>query len=207
MWASEYGQDKWLAENVFQGKRNGTYLEAGAIDGLLHSNTWYFERELGWRGVLCEANPAMAALVPVNRPLSHFVPKALWDGAPTVHFEQIDSIVGWSGVVETMQPAQWSKIVDKIGRCERRHIEVPATTLNQVMLEAGLTHLDYLSLDLEGAEFRVLRAFDFDRFRVDIIGVEDNDNGNEDLDRLLIDKGYHFLERVGVDNFWERYDG
>ena len=37
--------------------RNGTFFEAGALDGVFHSVSYYLEKSLGWRGMLAEANP------------------------------------------------------------------------------------------------------------------------------------------------------
>ena len=45
-----------------------TFLEAGAYDGLLESNTWFFERCLGWRGVLIEGQPMLSRKLLHNRP-------------------------------------------------------------------------------------------------------------------------------------------
>ena len=36
---------------------HGTFVEFGARNGVEHSNTLYFERALGWRGILIEADP------------------------------------------------------------------------------------------------------------------------------------------------------
>lgn len=37
-------------------QKNGFFIECGALDGLWLSNTFYFERLLGWKGVLIEAD-------------------------------------------------------------------------------------------------------------------------------------------------------
>jgi len=42
---------------LFQRKRNGFFIEAGASDGISFSNTLYFEAKLGWTGLLVEPNP------------------------------------------------------------------------------------------------------------------------------------------------------
>ena len=47
---SEHGQDKWLNENIFKNKKYGIFVEVGAIDGLITSNSLFFERDLGWTG-------------------------------------------------------------------------------------------------------------------------------------------------------------
>ena len=56
---------------------------------------------------------------------------------------------------------------------------------------------------MEGAELRVLSAFDFDKYKIDVIGVEDN-YGNAELAELLKARGYEHLARVGVDEMWKR---
>ena len=39
-------------------KRKGFFIEAGANDGVTQSNTLFFERHRGWRGLLVEPIPA-----------------------------------------------------------------------------------------------------------------------------------------------------
>ena len=76
MYHSEYGQDQWLEENVFQGRRNGVFFECGALDGILHSNSLFFEEDRGWAGVLVEANPGLWGHLHANRPNCLIVPVA-----------------------------------------------------------------------------------------------------------------------------------
>jgi hypothetical protein len=38
-------------------QENGFFVECGALDGELRSNTLFMERNLGWEGVLIEADP------------------------------------------------------------------------------------------------------------------------------------------------------
>ena len=42
-------------------KRFGFFVEAGANDGIQQSNTLYFEKHRNWRGILIEADPALAS--------------------------------------------------------------------------------------------------------------------------------------------------
>lgn len=51
---SQTGQDIWLDENIFKGKVNGNFIEVGAFDGLYGSNTFFFEKERNWKGILIE---------------------------------------------------------------------------------------------------------------------------------------------------------
>jgi hypothetical protein len=37
---------------LFKMKRNGFFIEAGAYDGEMYSNSLYLEKRLGWKGLL-----------------------------------------------------------------------------------------------------------------------------------------------------------
>merc|ERR550532_3541259 len=57
---SQKGQDKWLYSNIFgplglADSSPNYFIEFGARDGIMLSNTYFYEKELGWRGVLIEA--------------------------------------------------------------------------------------------------------------------------------------------------------
>ena len=47
----EHNQVKYL-DVLFKDKRNGFFIEAGAFDGELFSNTLHLEKNRGWTGVL-----------------------------------------------------------------------------------------------------------------------------------------------------------
>ena len=42
---------------LFGQSKGGYFIEAGAYDGYEISNTLYFEKFLGWTGILVEPNP------------------------------------------------------------------------------------------------------------------------------------------------------
>ena len=54
---AQCNQDRWIYRNVFAHlpTPDGIFIEFGARDGLKHSNTLFFERALGWEGLLVEA--------------------------------------------------------------------------------------------------------------------------------------------------------
>lgn len=160
------------------GLRGGVFIEAGAYDGLDQSNTWHLEQQLGWRGLLVEPIPAMAALCrrfrrsPVERcALGSF---ALEGTALALHF---------GGLMTTADDALPRRM---LGGSAARHaaqgaagiardsyrFEAPVVALSTLIDRHALGSVDLLSLDVEGQEESALRGIDFDRHRIDHILIE-----------------------------------
>lgn len=153
---SEAGQDEWVLERL-GGKRNGFFVDAGAHDGYLCSNTWRLEKNRGWKGICIEAStPNFAALV--KRRGCRCVKACL-------HSERVDVRFFEFGVTSSV-------VSDgrEIGEV------VPGIPLADVLEECGAPPvIDYLSLDIEGHEHEVMRVFPFDRWSFRTVTVEHNE--------------------------------
>jgi hypothetical protein len=64
---SRVGQDRFLFEHFFRGKRNGVFVDVGADDGEQSSNSLFFERFMDWRGLCVEQRPAAFAKLAAQR--------------------------------------------------------------------------------------------------------------------------------------------
>ena len=53
---SQFGQDEAIMK-ILNYKKNGIFIEAGAYDGEVHSNTLQLELKYNWTGLLIEPNP------------------------------------------------------------------------------------------------------------------------------------------------------
>ena len=51
MYKSQIRQDEYISKFIFNEKKDGFFIELGAVDGITNSNTYYFEKELGWKGL------------------------------------------------------------------------------------------------------------------------------------------------------------
>jgi hypothetical protein len=68
--SSRTGQDQFLFENFFRGKRNGVFVDAGANDGEQFNNTLFFERFLDWSGLCVEPEAGAFAQLVARRKCS-----------------------------------------------------------------------------------------------------------------------------------------
>jgi FkbM family methyltransferase len=197
---SQYGQDKFVA-GLIPG-RGRIFVEFGALDGLRDSNSLHFEEEKGWSGLLIEANPITFEKLKQNRPGARLCNAAIFDRNGSAQFELIEGgLYGWSGIKECMEPQHSERIAAKVPSTYRKLVSVPCRTLDDVLNQFGIRHIDYLSIDVEGAELALLKVFPFARHSIDVLGVEDN-FGNPDLDALLRANGFRFLQTVGSDRFY-----
>ncbi len=198
MFYSEHGQDRWLAENVFGQRRAGVFVEFGALDGIYHSNTLYFERELGWSGLLIEANPEICPALAASDRTAQKLHAAIADKPGTLRFA-ISAVPGWSGLRDYIEPEHRERMAD----FGVRHVEVPAMTLANALDLAAIKRIDYMSIDVEGAEAAILSVFPFDQYGVDVFGVENNWGGTA-VGEIMTAHGYAKIGRVGVDDFYRR---
>jgi FkbM family methyltransferase len=205
---SQNSQDRQINEKLFQNQRGGVFVEFGAHDGIYCSNSLFFERELGWTGLLVEANPTLFDQLARNRPGAKCLNAAIFDYDGTVAFEQIDGgAAGWGGISETLEAENRKKIEEHRRKINKpldkykRTITVPCLTLDSALSMAGITHVDYMSIDVEGAEYKILSVFPFEKYTINVIGIEDN-FGSQPIEPLLTAGGFRKVARIGADNIY-----
>ena len=202
-YASQAGQDQ-VVERILKGKRGGTFLDIGAYDGLTGSNSLYFEKHLGWTGVLVEPVEDVRKTAEVWRS-SPFLPYAIAAEDGEAQFIAVTrGYTQMSGLADAYDPAMLSRV-----RADPRHAEdritVPTRSLNSLFAETGMDRVDFVSLDIEGGEAAALEAFDHDRFRVAVWAIENNTGGPR-IAALMRDRGYTLAEFCGVDEIYVRND-
>lgn len=199
-WASQAGQDCWLEENVFRGKRQGVFVEVGAFDGINGSNTWFFETFRAWHGLLIEPSPRWASACRSHRRVPCVQVAAGGHEGRARFLEVEQGYTQMSGLVDSYDPGLMGRVKENPQHAGRE-IDVKVRPLGQMLIEHGLSQIDYLSLDVEGAEVAVLEAFPFDRIAVTAWSIENH--GNKLAIRSLMEQaGYVRALRVGEDDIW-----
>ena len=133
----------------------------GAYDGISGSNTFLLERCCGWNGTLIEANPDnFAALQDRSNRSAVKVHQAICSGGPS----HVNFTVG-GGVFAGTPRTLYHKFASRATR--QGFVPVPCDSLEQVLDRAGQPNdIDFLSLDVEGAEEQVLATVDPARFKL-----------------------------------------
>lgn len=202
MYQSQWQQDQWLNENVFHNKKNGVFVDVGAHDGVDINNTYFYEKELEWTGICVEPIPNIYQKLRDNRS-AKCVHGCAYNKNGTVKFQWLD---GYTEMLSGIEETYNSKHCDRVDRELKQHggnrtlIEVPCYTLEKLLEDSNITHIDYLSIDTEGSEMQVLEGINFDRVKIDVIEVENN--YPEELpmfNKFLNEKGFEMGGRLTGD--------
>lgn len=200
---SQNQEDETLLKLFLKGVCGGIYVELGALDGVRFSNSHFFWKSLNWRGILIEPNPKSFKQLEVNRPEDDLYNYAICSKDRNVHFaEGFDGAI--SGIYEFMPltfKQRWhsgTKVEDLQKIACRPLSSVIATSKFRGLL------IDFLSLDVEGGEFEVIKTINFEEDRFGVIFYEADEHNpikNEAMKTFLEKKGYVFRFHVRGSNY------
>ncbi len=175
---------------AFGGQQTGIYLDVGAGHPVADNvSFWFYER--GWRGVVIEPQTELAALYARLRPRDAVVCGLVGRERGEIDFNIVERLHGLSTTVE--RHAQEAK---KLG-VHYRTVRMPVTTLAEVCERHDLARIDFLKIDVEGAEKDVLLGNDWNRFRPRVLLIEalaplSNEPTWQEWEPLLSEHGYRF---------------
>ena len=202
MYYSQSREDIFLNQTIFKNKQNGVYIELGALDGILYSNTKFFEDSLNWSGILIEPHPDKFKKLQINRPNNFLFNNLVSCHKEPLEFRYfVDCHAAVSGVENTLSQhhfdtyfesnSEWNKSLPQ------NKIFIKPISLTGIVKSTGLTHIDFLSLDVEGHEYEVLKSWDFsipiDVILIETLGVQPE---KDELCReILIKNNYNFMTK------------
>jgi FkbM family methyltransferase len=189
--------------DFFGRKMTGFFVDVGAYDGVTYSNTYVFE-QLGWRGVLVEADPEAVEACRRNRPGSVVIHAAASSSSSHGSVE-LHRVGGKPGLEMLSFTCVHPKHVD---RCRRdggviSTMQVPCRTIDDILTETCVTCIDFVSIDVEGAELDVLRGFDVNRHKPRMIVVESAYDKQQIRDYLET-CGYRIALEIEFNDFFVR---
>jgi len=199
--SSQAGQDA-IVDRLFQSKRGGTFVDVGGYDGVTGSNTLFLEQWRGWYGVLVEPVPAQLERARLVRRCPCLGYAVAADEGEAEFIEITEGYTQMSGLADSYEQG----LLDRV-RADPRHKErvlrVETRTLSRILDDAGMPEPDFISLDIEGGEEKVLAAFPFDRHAVGVWAIENN-TGTDAIGLIMQANGYDLVEFCGPDEIWRR---
>jgi FkbM family methyltransferase len=208
---SQQGEDLEVFVDFFKDKPidRGIYVEVGAGNGVEFSNTLFFEKSLGWGGVLVEPLPQFKqVLATLRSPETNYVASCAAgsdQGSATfsVNLEK------WAQSHRTDIATEELHLQLRSGNPEHNElISVQVELLSQILEDAEVTYIDLMFVDVEGGELEVLEGMNWD-IPVHVIVMECTEVVCDITQRrvhqarqILQDQGFIFHKVVGCNEVW-----
>lgn len=150
----------------FGEQANGFYIDIGAGHPVYDNVSFAFYLR-GWRGITVEPNPALAPLIRAVRPRDDFHQALVGGRIGEATFYVVDEFHGLSTMIE-----RHARNADVHFGKKSKEILLPMTTLAALCAQHASAAIDFLKVDVEGAEEDVLAGGDWQRFRPKVVIIE-----------------------------------
>lgn len=181
-WNGQVEQDKliaWLTKN----KTQGYFIDLAANDPVHWSNTLGLERLLNWTGLCIEANPAYWHRLSTLRSCTVIGAVVGKNADEAIEFT-MDEHMG--GIVD----GSFDNKKSDLSKSAKRFTADLARTFEQFKVPPII---DYLSLDVEGAEEYIMNSFPYSNYRFRFLTVE---RPSDPLIAKLKDNGYNLVKKL-----------
>ena len=199
--AMRSARQRGVIRDFFAGRRGGVFVDVGAAHYRDLSMTFFLEKEFGWSGVAIDALEEWASGYEANRPRTRFFRYIVTD-----HEGAREPFYRLKGAIGSTALKDRADHLEKDWDREVTEVRVPTITLDALLERAAVEKIDFLSMDIEGAEPIALAGFDIRRFRPELVGIEVFPQNEGKILRYFESHGYRrldqYLERHPSDWFF-----
>ena len=175
-----------------------TYIDIGANDPLRFNNTALLY-ETGSRGVTIEPDPAVFKEIVRRRTRDINLNIGISDANGEADFYRCND-----DKLSTFSKEEAERVVRKTPALSFEVMKIPTRTIGSVIAEyCGGVFPDFLSLDVEGLDYTVLKSIEYEKSAPKVICVETAHAYNE-IDAFLTSKGYTRLSTTFLNTIYCR---
>lgn len=192
-------------------KRQLTFVEFGATNGVTRSNSLSLEKTYNWTGVLAEPDTAWHEALFANRTGAIICTDCVWHSTG----EYLDFLSSEEGELSSLAAYAEHDLESMPGNTRLRNAsgtirKVRTISLNDLVASHCNGKVpDYISIDTEGSEFDILSTFDFQEYGPTCFTIEHNFTTSQlKLDEMLFAHGYDrvFAEFTSFDAWYVKKD-
>lgn len=192
-WYGQFRQDIAVS-SLLNNKTDGYFIDLASNHPTFLSSTYALERKFNWTGLCIEPNTMHWWGLSQQRKCQLVGAVIGQKSMDIVKFrvKNVDGVGGHGGIIQKGMknegaPESESKSFVTVSAIDVFHrMDVPH-------------HIDYMSLDVEGAEEFIMRAFPMEDFHISILSVE---GSTPSLGEFLVSNGFRMVARLGEDALW-----
>lgn len=193
---SQEGEDLIL-RRIFEGKKDGFYVDVGAHHPKRFSNTYLFY-EMGWRGINIDATPGSMKEFDRLRPKDVNLEKAISDKKQFADYFIFNEPALNTFSIEEAKKKNGSggyEIIEKL--------RIETFRLSEILedyLKPG-QKIDFLNIDVEGLDFQVLKSLNWSNQKphvilIESLGFDFKTIHSNELYQFLIEKSYSLVAKT-----------
>src|SRR4030095_15334105 len=178
-------------DSAFAGATQGRYIDIGGGHPVSGSvSFWFYQR--GWSGIVVEPQPDLAALHRRLRPRHALVEAVISRTSGETEFFKVDRLHGLSTTIRGNAEAAGQHGVGF------ENMKLESISLAGLCRTYAIDRVDFLKVDVEGAERDVLESADWSKCRPRIVVLEavtplSNAPAWSDWEPLLLNQDYRFV--------------
>ena len=187
----EFGEDI-LINRFFRKKNDGFYVDIGCYHPTKGSLT-YFLYKKGWRGLNVDLSKISIDLFKLARPKDYNIHAAVTDFDGETHFFE-------NGMINQQNTLENNG--DNL-----KKIKIIAFKLQTLLEKLNIEHIDFLNVDVEGSDYKVISSLDLNKIRPKMICIEENkydikDIINDAIQSFMNSNDYFLFSRIGVSSIY-----
>ena len=198
-----FGGCDLLVDYIFKSKNKGFYLDVGCQHPISNNNTYLLYKK-GWNGINIDLDKKNINLFNLERPKDINICACISskNDIKDLYFYHTGSPINSLEIKTTKNNNNYT--IKKIN----------TISLNSVLKNIKTSNIDYLNIDVEGHEMEVLKGFDINYYKPNVISIEfldfkmnkmefKNNNLesilNSDIYKYFTDNNYHFVNWIHAD--------
>ena len=205
---SQFGEGKFII-SFFDKKYKGKFVDIGCFHPTRHNNTYTMYKS-GWHGINIDLNPLTIELFNFARVKDININAAISDQEETKTLYFVDEL----NTQNTLEANHLSFLKNhhNLKEEEISEQEVKTKKLDKILDSYNFNDIDFMNIDVEGHELKILNSIDFSKYKIKFICIEMIDHNdqskivNEELNAILERNDYVLEKKIDFNFIYKKND-
>ena len=203
---SQFGEENLIFKH-FKKNFKGRFIDIGCFHPTRNNNTYKMYKK-GWRGINIDLNSLSIDLFNLARPKDINICTAISDRKSKTDLYFISEL-DTKNTIEKKH-TKFLKNNFFINSPDLKKKKIKTEKLENILIKHKYFDIDFMNIDIEGHELKVLKTIDFNKFKIKVICVEiinhneASKSNNIEIFKLLKDKGYILKDKISVNHIFKK---
>lgn len=203
--SSQFGEDLFL-NNFFKKKNKGNYLDLGCFHPIRDNNTYQLYKK-GWSGINIDLNSLSIELFNFFRPkdINLNIGIAKNDGFKKLYFS------GDFSPLNTLDKNHLKFLIKNFNleTAKINYRKIKTQNINNVLKKYKYSKVDFLTMDLEGYEYEIIKTLNFKKIKINLMCIEilshnlKSKKNYQNILKILKKNNFKLIYKTGVNYFFK----